>query len=35
MISYFLITQFILSKLEGNECEYEYSDTQMECVWYK
>jgi hypothetical protein len=30
MISYFLIDQFILSKVEGNECEYEYSDTK----WY-
>ena len=30
MISYFLIDQFILNKVKGNECEYEYSDTQ----WY-
>jgi hypothetical protein len=29
MISYFLIDQFIHSKVQGNECEYEYSDTQM------
>jgi hypothetical protein len=29
-ISYFLIDQFILNKVKGNECEYGYSDTQ----WY-
>jgi hypothetical protein len=34
MLSYFLIDQFILSKIEGNECEYEYPDTQMVRVWY-
>jgi hypothetical protein len=25
MLSYFLIDQFILNKIEGNESEYEYS----------
>jgi hypothetical protein len=34
MLSYFLIDQFILSKIEGNECEYENSDTQIVRVWY-
>jgi hypothetical protein len=34
MISYFLIDQLILSKVEGNECEYEYFNTQMVRVWY-